>query len=117
MKYGECNARQKKAWKNIKYAATSIIFETMNGCLDSAPGDEYYDSCLATLKDLEGLKTTVYEAATSCIYGEGYCHFGPGAESFLRDIRFCGKEFLMDIVTKYCVKYQAEALDELGESI
>lgn len=113
MKYSECNARQKKAWTNIKNAASQIIFENLNGCLDSEPGDEYYDSCLATLKDLDGLKAEVYKEATTSIYREGSCFFGSSAESELKDIRFCGKDFLMKIVDHYCKKYQTEALSEL----
>lgn len=114
-KYSECNAREKKAWNNIKFAASDYIFSTMNGCLDTSPEDEDHKNYLSTLKDLEELKSTVYQEATTAIYREGSCHFGAGAESYLKDIRFCGKEFLMEVVDHYCRKYQQEALDELGE--
>ncbi len=110
MKYKECNLKQKKAWKNIKYAAIDYIFGLENCCTDNPTDSEEYRSALAALRDLEELKAVVYHEATHSIYDEGFVGFGKGAESWLKDIRFCGKEFLMNLVNRYCTKFQAEAL-------
>ena len=115
MKYSECDERQKKAWSNIKWAANDFIFGIMNGCLDTEKGSDEYNSYLNTLKNLEELKDTVYQEATTNVYREGSVYFGALAESMVKDIRFCGKEFLMKTVNHYCTKFQQEALSELGE--
>jgi hypothetical protein len=114
MKFTECNARQKKAWKNIKYAAIDFIFGLENGCHDSPKDSEAYQGYLNTLLDLEYLKETVYRQSITCVCDEGFVGFGSGAESYLKDIRFCGKEFLMMVVSKYCTRFQAEALSNIG---
>ncbi len=116
MKFKDCDQRQKKAWRNIKYAAIDYIFGLENGCTDSPKGSEDYQSYLADLRNLDGIKELVYQQATTCIFDVGYVGFGAGAESYMKDIRFCGKEFLMKLVDKYCTKFQAEALETLGES-
>lgn len=113
MKYAECNERQKKAWKNIKHAASDYIFGLLNGCFDNDEGSDEYKDYKAALDDLDGLITAVYNESLTTVYTDGGCAFGPGAESYLKDIRFCGKEFLMKVVTHYCKKYQQEALADL----
>lgn len=113
MKFSECNARQIKAWKNIKYAASDYIFGMMNGCLDNPKDSKEYKDYMDGLTDLENLISTVYKEAITNVYEEGCCSFGAGAEAYIRDIRFCGKEFIMQVVTHYCKKYQQEALDDL----
>jgi hypothetical protein len=50
----------------------------------------------------------------TCVCDEGFVGFGGGAEKYLKDIRFCGKEFLMKVVNKYCTEFQSEALSNLG---
>ncbi len=117
MKFSECNMRQKKAWRNIKYAAIDLIFGLENGCTDNPVDSEAYRDYLKDLRNLEALKATVYHESITSIYDEGFVGFGAGAESYLKDIRFCGKEFLMKLVTKYCTKFQTEALSNLGVSI
>lgn len=113
MKFSECNARQKKAWKNIKWAASDYIFGMMNGCLDNQKDSQEYKDYMDGLQDLESIISIVYQESITNIYDEGSCSFGDGAESYMKDIRFCGKGFLMDIVKKYCKKYQTEALEGL----
>lgn len=113
MTYAECNERQKKAWKNIKHAASDYIFGLLNGCFDNDEGSEAYQDYKAALDNLEGLIEAVYKEGTTSIYTSGGCSFGPGAESYLKDIRFCGKDFLMKVTTHYCKKYQREALEDL----
>lgn len=110
MKYSECNAREQKAWKNIDRAASWHIFGLLNGCLDDAESFEDYK---AALEDLNGLVDVVYNEAITNIYTGCGLYFGKDAESIMKDIRFCGKDFLMKVATYYCKKYQAEALAEI----
>lgn len=114
MKYSECNARQKKAWQNIKNAASDYIFGLVNGCLDSPKDSQDYQDYKQALDNIEELIEAVYHEAITTIYtGGGGCCFGEGAEKRLKDIRFCGKEFLMKVTTHYCKKYQQEALEQI----
>lgn len=113
MRYADCNARQKKAWKNIKHAASDYIFGLVNGCLDSDESSEDYRDYKQALENLDGLIDAVYHEAITTVYTGSGCCFGAGAESYLKDVRFCGKDFLMRVVTHYCKKYQQEALAEI----
>jgi hypothetical protein len=117
MKFKECTPRQKKAWKNIKYAASDYIFGFENGCHDNPKDGEAYRNYLDALLDLENMKETVYQQSITCVFDEGFYGFGVGAVSYLKDIRFCGKEFLMRLVNKYCKQFQAEALSNIGEEL
>lgn len=113
MKFSEMNERQKKVSINIKYAAIDYIFGLQNGCFDSDPESQEYKDYYNALKDTEGLINEIYFMATHNIYREGSCYFGRDAEKMIKDIRFCGKEFLMTVVKHFVKKYQAEALAEL----
>lgn len=113
MKFSECDQRQKKAWRNVKYAASDFIFGQMNGCLDNPEDSEEYKNYMDALSNLEYLINVVYAEAITNVYDEGSCSFGAGAAAFIKDIRFCGKEFIMKVVILYCTKYQKEALDQL----
>lgn len=113
MKFRECDQRQKKAWKNVKYAASDYIFGLMNGCLDNPKDSDAYKDYMDTLSNLPYLINVVYAEAITNVYDEGSCSFGVGAAAFIKDIRFCGKDFIMKVVTQFCTKYQKEALDEL----
>ena len=43
--------------------------------------------------------------ATTAIYGDGYCCFNPATvQKELRDINFCGKEWLMERCDKRITK-------------
>ena len=95
MKYSECDARQKKAFMNIKYAANWLLGDLENILQDHAEGSPEYESALARLNDHDGLVQELYSMATTEVYDEGSCFFGAGAVSALKDIRFCGKEWLM----------------------
>lgn len=98
MKYSECNERQKKAFRNIKFAADWIIGGLENTLLDEPEDSEEYKSAKAQLDDHEALVDEIYNAAITDIYEEGSVAFGGNAERTLRDIRFCGKEWLMERV-------------------
>ena len=95
MKYSECNTRQKKAYLNIYHAANWIIGGLENTMEDNLPGSEEHEHAKARLADHDGLVAEIYDEALSAVYGEGSCCFNQGAESYLKDIRFCGREWLM----------------------
>lgn len=98
MKFNEMNARQKKAFKNIKYADYDLIGGLENGTLDNAEGSQAYSDYMAALNNHEYLVNEIYHMATTDIYDEGSVRSGPGAVSYMKDIRFCGKDWLMEQV-------------------
>lgn len=98
MKYSECDKRQKKAFRNIKFAADWIIGGLENVLFDYEEDSEEYKSAKARLSDHEALVNEIYDASITDIYSEGSVSFGGYAERTLRDIRFCGKDWLMEIV-------------------
>ena len=96
MKFAECNARQKKAYANIYHAANWLIGGLENTLADHGKDDPEYKSAEARLADHDGLVAELYEAATTDLYGDGFCEWGIAVDKFLRDIRFCGKAWLME---------------------
>ena len=100
MKYADMNARQKKAFRNILYAAQFTIGGLENTLQDNAEDSEEYKNAQAALADHEGLVSEIYYEATHNIYGEGFVQFNQEASSFMKDIRFCGKDWLMERVER-----------------
>ena len=96
MKYAECSARQKKAYRNILYASQWLLGGLENTMEDNEEGSKEYESAKAQLADHEGLVNELYQMATTDYYDEGCCIFNASAEKFLRDVRFCGKAWLME---------------------
>lgn len=96
MKLSDCNARQKKAFRNIYHACNWLIGGLENTLLDNDVDSEEYKSAKATLADHEMLVNELYDMATTDVYDDGSCCFGASAASYLKDIRFCGKEWLME---------------------
>ena len=96
MKVSEMNARQKKAFYNIYHASNWLLGGLKNTMLDNEEGSEEYESAKAALADHDGLVAELYRMATTEIYGDGFCAFSDSAEKAIRDIRFCGKDFLME---------------------
>lgn len=114
MKYSNCDARQKKAWKNIMNCASDYIFGLQNACFDNDKDSIEYKDYFTELNNLDSLIKTVYNESLTTLYtGNGGCKFGPSIEKDLKDLRFCGKPFLMKVTKFYCKKYQAEALEEV----
>lgn len=95
MKLSECDARQRKAFINIKYACPDLCGCLENTMYDYPEDSEEYKNAKATLEDHNALVTQLYDMAISAVYTEDCCYFGSEAERTLRDIRFCGKEWLM----------------------
>lgn len=98
MKYADMNDRQKKAFRNILYAALFTIGGLENTLEDNAEDSEEYKKAKATLSDHEGLVSEIYYEATHSIYGDGFVEFNQEASSFMKDIRFCSKDWLMERV-------------------
>ena len=90
------NAREKKAFCNIKYAANDLLGGLENTLMDEPNDSEEYKSAKALLDNHDALVRELYGMATTAIYGEGFCCFNPSTvRKELRDINFCGKEWLM----------------------
>ena len=96
MKLAECNARQKKAFRNIYHASSWLLGGLENTMLDNPEGSQEYESAKALLADHAALVEELYRMATTEVYDEGSCSFSKSAASFLKDIRFCGRAWLME---------------------
>lgn len=96
MKVSEMNARQKKAFYNIKYAAHDLLGGLENIMLDYPESSEEYKRAKALLNNHNALVAELYYNATSAVYDDGAVWFGEYAKKFIRDINFCGKEWLME---------------------
>lgn len=96
MKYSECNAHQRKAYENIYHACNWLIGGLENTMSDNDPESLEFKNAKAKLEDHDALVEELYDMATTDIYGDGACYFGGGVSSFLKDIRFCGKDWLME---------------------
>lgn len=104
MQISEMNARQKKAYKNVYHAARDYIGGLENGTYDHPKSSQDYKDYMNALNDHDGLVNEIYHMAITDIYDEGYVRFGKGAESYMKDIRFCGKDWIMERVEKQVVK-------------
>lgn len=96
MKLSECNAKQKKAYINIAHCANWIIGGLENTMQDNLPDSREYMSAKAQLDDHDSLVAMIYNGAISEVYGDGFCCFNEDSKSYLKDIRFCGKDWLME---------------------
>lgn len=96
MKYAEMNERQKKAYRNIVHASNWLIGGLENTVSDYGEDSVEGRNAKYTLDNHELLVNELYDTAISEVYEEGSCQFGKAAEKFLRDIRFCGREWLME---------------------
>lgn len=105
MKVSEMNARERKAFFNIKHAANDLLGGLENTLQDYAEDEGEYKSAKAMLDDHAALVASLYDRATTAIYGDGYCCFNPATvEKELRDINFCGKAWLMERCEKRITK-------------
>lgn len=86
--------RQKKAYNNIKHAANWLLGGLENTLMDYPEDSDEYKHAQAMLSDHDRLVATLYDWATTDIYGDGWAG-GTNADKAIRDIRFCGKEWLM----------------------
>lgn len=97
MKVADMNKRQKKAFYNIKYAANGLLGGLENALFDNPEDSEEYKSVKTLLDNHEKLVELLYRYATTVLYYDrGAIWFDKFTEKFIRDINFCGKEWLME---------------------
>ena len=105
MKVSEMNARQRKAFYNIKYAARDLLGGLKNVLLDYAEDSKVYKRAKALLDNHNWLVAEVYYNAINAVYsGDGSVWFSSYAKKFIRDINFCGKAWLMECCEKRITK-------------
>lgn len=115
--FNDMTAKEMKAYKNIKNAACDYVYSIQNGCYDSQVDSEEYNDYYNHLNDLDALVDAVYVEAISAVYtDDGTTFGGSAAKAYIKDIRFCGKEFLMEVTRHFCKKYQEEVLVDLLKS-
>lgn len=100
MKLSECNARQRKAYINVYHACNWIIGGWENAMEDNPEDSEEYKGAKAWLDDREALMDYIYSEVISTVYHEGAMFWGAGEERYLKDIRFCGKAWIMERIDK-----------------
>ena len=96
MKVSDMNERQKKAFYNIKHAANDLLGGLENTMLDYSENSEEHKSAKRLLNDHSALVKALYKMATSAVYNEGFFGFGKAYQMIIRDINFCGKEWLIE---------------------
>lgn len=103
----DLNAKQKKAIRNIKYCANDQ-WQFVNSWYDHKCEDSRQ-----FMMNPSKLFDTIYSESLENVYDEGMCSFGSRAKSYLKDIRFCGKEFLQKTVLYYTAKLLEESVPEV----
>lgn len=101
------NMKQKKAVKNIRYCADDK-WEYVNGWYD-----EKNEDWRAFMLNPESLFDSIYVDSLDNEYDEGYVAFSRAAHERIRDIRFCGKEFLERVTFFYLIELMQDAFDEV----
>lgn len=101
------NLKQKKAIKNIKYCSDDQ-WQFVNSWYD-----EKSEGAREYMISPRELFVTIYKESLENVYDEGFCGFGGWAESYLKDIRFCGKEFLQKVVFYYLAELLEESVPEV----
>lgn len=104
MKVSEMTARQRKAFLNIKYAAHDLLGCLENVMLDYPEDSEVHKRAKALLNNHNALVAEVYYNATRAVYSADSVWFGSYAKKFIRDINFCGKEWLMECCERRITK-------------
>lgn len=104
MKISEMNERQKKAFYNVYWAANDLIGGLENTLLDYPEDSEEYKSAYALLYNHDRLVQALYHEATTAFYDCGFCGFGIEYQKYIRDINFCGKEWIMQRCEKRVTK-------------
>ncbi len=103
----DLNMKQKKAVKNIKYCANDQ-WQFVNSWYD-----ERSEDARSFMMNPKELFNTIYNESMTNVYVEGFCGFGGGAESYLKDIRFCGKKFLQTVTFYYLAKLLEDSVPEV----
>lgn len=106
MKFSEMNRKQQKAFANMVYASNWLIGGLVNTTYDYDGDSGEYRNAVECLNDTEYLINELYQMTISEVYGEGSVCFNKQAESYLKDIRFCGKDWLMERCRRRIAKMQ-----------
>lgn len=107
----EMDRKELKAYRNIQNAAGDYIYSLENGCFDNPKDSQEYKDYFEQLNNFDSLVNIVYAESINTVYEEGCAFGGAGAKAYLKDIRFCGKEFLTE-TEHFVSKYQAEVLSD-----
>lgn len=94
MKVSEMTARQKNAFYNIKAATNELIGSLENTLADFPLNTPEYKNADELLCDHEALANEIYNMAISDIYDMNLMH------GDIREIRFCGSDWLMKMCRK-----------------
>lgn len=94
MKLKDMDARHRRAYTNIRHAANWILGGLENVLEDFPEDSEEYRSAKESLADHDHLVEEIFYAATHNIYSDCGEFFDPGVERSLKDIRFCGNDWL-----------------------
>lgn len=103
----DLNIKQKKAVRNIKFCANDQ-WQFVNSWYDEKDED-----ARKLMMDPSELFDRIYSESLENIYDEGFCAFGRGASSYLKDIRFCGKAFLQKVAFYFTAKLLEESVPEV----
>lgn len=109
MKYSEMNKTQQKAVRNIYHAANWLIGGLENTCMDNSKDSVEYKKAESLLEDHDALVKELYSMATTSIFDEGcMCFDERTVTKELREINFCGKDWLMERCDKRISKMEEE---------
>ena len=100
-------AKQQKAINNIKNCSDDK-WEYVNSWYDEKDKD-----CRALILSPKKLFNIIYDDSLSYEYGDGYVAFNKEAQNRVKDIRFCGKEFLEKVTFYHVVELIQEAFSEV----
>lgn len=100
MKLSECNARQRKAYINVYHACNWIVGGLENTMEDNGKDTEEYKDAEAQLKNRDALAERIYEEVITTVFNDGVMSCGANDERYLKDIRFCGKAWIMERIDK-----------------
>lgn len=106
-KKSELTRKQQKALTNIKWCANDQW-----GYVNSWY-DERSEEARKFMLDAASLFDTIYSESLANVYGEGFCIFNSSAQSYLKDVRFCGKKFLEIVTLYFTAKLLEEAVPEV----
>ena len=101
------NVKEKKASRNIKYCANDQ-WQFVNSWYDQRDED-----ARAYMMDARQLFDRIYQESLVNVYDESSVHFGTAAEAYLKDVRFCGKEFLQKVTFYYVAMLLEESVEEV----
>ena len=111
MKLQEMNKRQQKAYMNIVNAANYLIGGLENTTLDCPKDSSEYKEAVEALTNHEWLVKELYRMATTEIHMTGGMVFDKETtKRYLRDINFCGKDWLMERCERRITKLENEGI-------